>query len=174
MSGNTRLVQYGIFDESPDTIRIHVGYATGLIFVFKSGDAQTQLKRITYRERDTYTEGIVTARGVAIPYDEIPNLRFYEIPRDLLSQSKVMMYSPTSDKGELAVTIASKMIERGLIGLPITIKSVDNIKLQIKGVDGTGEVITQIKMDWKAGPKERGGTGNLYLQTWECNPNSYH
>lgn len=176
MLGNTELVNCGIFDESPDTIRAHVGAITGFVFIFKSGDAQTLLRQRTYPLRPAYTDGIRTALGPTPAWNDIPNIKSYRIPQDLLYHARQRNGQGTSEKGSAAVYVVTNMLVRGLIPINVQILEVDNKAEQIMGIDlrVNASIKLQVKMDWKAGPKELGGSGNVYLQTQECNPFGRH
>ena len=78
----------------------------------------------------------------------------------------------TSTKGLKAVAIVVAMLKQGMIALPLNTKVIDDKALQIKGTDVIVQntLHLQVKCDFAAGPRDHGGTGNLFLQTQECNP----
>jgi len=53
-----------------------------------------------------------------------------------------------------------------------TVQEINERMMQISGIDVTMQdnMKIQVKMDYNGGDKRLGGTGNLYLQTAECNP----
>ena len=78
----------------------------------------------------------------------------------------------TPVKGRKAENVVRKMIALGLISLVLDTVEVTDEGMQIDGEDflvNTAQSI-QVKCDWSAGPRELGGTGNLYLQETEANP----
>lgn len=181
MSGNTKLVEYGIQNESSD-LRIHVCVIVKKICVFpiEIGRLITQRAEVfKLRERPAYTDGIVTARGFLCPWDLMPLLEWIDIPDDIM-RKVAFESSPqretTSSKGRKAVLIVTEMLKLHLIPISQSILEIDDADLQISGTDilVSTKVKIQVKCDWNAGQKELGGTGNLYLQTFECNPYGQH
>ena len=72
----------------------------------------------------------------------------------------------------LAVSIVAEMLKRQLIKLPVNIALIDDKNMQIRGTDILiqSKLCLQVKCDYLAGERQFGGTGNIFLQTAECNP----
>lgn len=179
-SGNTELVDYGIEQEDVD-VRIHVGFQTQKVFIYWREDVIEIMN--SYQTRSAYQGNIETARGRIVPYDNIPNICFVEIPMNILMGNWCEQKDDETKKGKCALTIVRMMIENGELqrGCPqffgLMSQDVNDLDMQIKGTDiiVTANCPTiQVKCDWKAGPKDAGGTGNLYIQAQECNPHGKH
>jgi hypothetical protein len=84
----------------------------------------------------------------------------------------------TSQKGQIAVNVVLKMLKDKYIPFPIIVEENTDAITQIKGTDiilVSQKIRVQVKHDsrasWEKGDgKYKRGTGNLYLQTQECNP----
>ena len=79
----------------------------------------------------------------------------------------------TSAKGKRAVAVVERMLRAGRFPLwPSNVKESMRLEVQHGGTDillhGVWRI--QVKCDFWAGPKEKGGTGNLYFETAELNP----
>jgi hypothetical protein len=81
-------------------------------------------------------------------------------------------HESTGTKGQKAVYVVHEMLKRGLIPIKQNIETITEQDMQISGTDIIvhSNIRIQVKCDWKAGTKELGGTGNLFIQTAECNP----
>ena len=146
--GNTELVESGVQTYKCDwMIHICPGNRTAYVYFRENGVAIMK----GYPHRPAYQSGIKTAMGHCVPPSAIFGLRKYTIPDSLIPAEWA---SDESDAGRQAFAIAQAMFggdeETGL-------------KEQHDGID-LGENI-QVKADT---PVYR--TGNLYLQTHECNP----
>ena len=176
----SRLVAYGIQTEET-THRIHVDVKNKRAFTYKTVDGVRALpdpvipgsdKEFTVSGYYTVSppwlkdsdKGIATARGVRVPYSEIPNCRVSAFSADIDTGNM-----STTDKGKIAVEIVQRLFKVGKIPLHLDVIDVDNRSDQIKGKDiDIGNVVIQVKHD--AGCAERG----LFLQTHESNPYSMH
>ena len=89
---------------------------------------------------------------------------------------KYSFCSDTSIKGQWAVDIVKHSLKLGMVPFKFKVDEITDKDLQIKGKDiiAVNSFSIQVKCDWSAGPKEKGGTGNLYIQTHECNPHGKH
>jgi len=194
--GNTDLVDYGIQNEESD-LRIHVSPATKSIYVYDTingvdavvCDSANGNRKVKVRTqmKDEFGDPIVdrtgaplkvvTAEGYLVPPHDIYGCHRIDIPDDVLNTANFRFHDSTTQKGNKAVVVVKKMLNRGLI--PLTPDDVDEIsdeEMQVSGVDISisSKAKIQVKCDWKAGPKEYGGTGNLFLQVSECNPLNQH
>lgn len=173
MNGNTELVEYGIHQEESD-YRAHVCPAVQRIYVFPTRLMLDLVSRSNYVSRPAYTNGIVTARGYLVPVKDI--FSFCKIHKPHQSWWDHIAFSQgenTSQKGQKAVDMVKLLIERGLFPLPFMSSEVAVFDLQVKGFDIRLNVSTniQVKCDYDGGTDGNGtGTGNLYIQTHECNP----
>jgi len=101
-----------------------------------------------------------------------------DIPGDLYEKANWSKEDSLGTKGHKAVVTVQNMLKRGKFAFP-----------RLDGVGGDSQVVTekqidirgtdiivfarikmQIKCDYRGGPQELGGTGNLYLQVAESNP----
>jgi len=86
------------------------------------------------------------------------------------------------EKGRKATDLVLQMIKRGLFPLPALGEEITDQDLQVDGEDIVikanafryENLVVQVKCDYKGGERDLGGTGNLYLQTAECNPFGIH
>ena len=172
-TGNTQLIEYGIQTEDSD-YRVHVGYKTQRVYVFPTEDGrQAIIQREIDEARKVSADGdIVTATGYAIPIDEIDNMRSILIPDDVYNKYAIHPKARTTTKGIIATKIVSEMLKRQLIPLPMKVDVASDDALQISGTDIIikANLKLQIKCDYNAGLRKYGGTGNVFLQTHECNP----
>lgn len=178
-SGNTRLVRYGIFDEESD-YRIHV-----CAYVKKAYCYPTILMREmlrfngqNFQKKSAYQGKLLTAEGYVVPINFIPDLQEINIPELLIVRNRFFEDESTTSKGQKAVKIASALLESGLVRVAVSVEEIHDLELQIKGQDTqvivNSGIVFQVKCDMKGGSKKHGGTGNLFIQTHECNPNHYH
>ena len=99
------------------------------------------------------------------------------IPEDVLASIPIPRYKcGTNVKGLQALRIVKEMLRRGLIPISMGVTVVSDMEMQIAGTDiiVTAHARIQVKCDYMAGPESLGGSGNLYLQTHECNPFRKH
>jgi hypothetical protein len=170
--GNTQLIEYGIFQEDQDAIRAHVSVATGRVYVYRVHDGQQALENGNYREGQAKTGSLVTGIGKLVPPGDIPGLAIYEIPDELLLIANGLTRASTTRKGDMAIEIVKTMLKSGQIPINLSVDEITDEVMQINGLDiiVSAKVKIQVKCDWRAGPKAWGGTGNLFIQTKECNP----
>jgi len=173
-TGNTRLIDYGIQTEESD-IRIHVCFGIGRIYSYETARGAETIKDGRYRERKVWQKGINTAVGYAVPLDDLEH-KSIKIPEELMGGNPGDI-SDLNAKGRAAVDVVRKMLIRGMIPLPQIAREVNEKDLQLSGCDIitiSQELKIQVKCDYKGGDKHLGGTGNLFLQTKECNPFGIH
>ena len=162
------LVEHGIQTEDSD-IRCHVAPGTRTIFVFRTAAALSIMEAAV--ERAASQPGVVgvTARGRVVQWHAIPGIR-------RLRWESVEWWTwfsrdqSTTEKGRNAVLVVQRLLGAGRfpIWCGYVGESLD-VDIQISGTDliVAGHWRIQVKCDYDAGP---GGTGNLFLQTAECNP----
>lgn len=176
-----KLFEYGIQTED-SSHRIHVDIYGRVLFIYKTIDGVAALpepiRPVSESDwsingyylvsMDKRNNGFATARGIRVRYENINGCRMATIPDDLIG-SDIFSAKSTSAKGNSGVSIAYKMLERGLVPFPFIVREVNNKTDQIKGVDlSVNEMTIQIKFDGRA--FERG----LFLQTHEWNPRGEH
>jgi len=175
--GNNHLIpEQGITNDESD-FRVHVGYKAQHIYVFPTQAGRDALEREKHRldlKRGSQpgVGGIITNEGYAVPISSIDGLQSILIPIDIYQQYPIIRDELTSTKGAKAVSIVADMLKRQLVKLPLNISFIDKKDLQIRGHDILiwSKLTLQVKCDFLAGEREFGGTGNLFLQTAECNP----
>ena len=171
--GNKQLIEYGIQTENSN-YRAHVGYKTQHIFVFPTQNGQKEVAKYSNQSKRTVSiDGkIITAKGYPIPINSIDSMQSIFIPHDVYQKYAIYPDMSTTTKGQLAVQIIFEMLNRMLIPLPVNINIKNKKAIQIKGTDIiiSSKLRIQVKCDFNAGDKKFGGTGNVFLQTDECNP----
>jgi hypothetical protein len=174
-----KLVEYGIQTEKTD-YRLHICFGTETAYLYPTVDGANIVKSGRYKQRIAKQQGtdIVTAVGYAVPWDDIPNIQRIEIPPLVMKYAKVKPSDNTTDKGEWAVKTANILLKRGLFRIEMGSEVIGDKKMQIEGTDLiiSASFRIQVKCDWNGGKSsdEKTGTGNLFLQTAECNPFKRH
>jgi hypothetical protein len=157
---------------------IHVSYTTQRVYVFstKIGRWLIHLWRQREKPKTVRIGDLERARGYAIPISYFPCHASVCIPQKIYSKYHIGYEMSTGRKGQLAMEIVVAMLKRNLIPLPVRVKVVRDKRTQIKGTDLIVRSCyrLQVKCDYPAGEEEYGGTGNLFLQTEECNPCGAH
>ena len=169
---NQRLIEHGIMQEESD-YRIHVGFEAGAIYVFPTENGKKAVRSGEYSTTSAGQPGVyfTTSKAVLVPWHKIKGCKEIPIPPALLRAAKCRRSDSTSIKGRKALCIVQMMQQIDLVPISFAVTEVRNETMQIAGVDLTTRPVTiQVKCDFKCGAKERGGTGNLYLETHECNP----
>jgi hypothetical protein len=118
---------------------------------------------------------VITAQGYAVPISGIVGIESVEIPDSWFAKLDIRENESTSMKGAKAIKVVKGLLNKGWFPLlPVTVTEVDDTHLQISGtdihVDLQVKVSIQVKCDYKGGLPKPPGTGNLFLQTAECNP----
>lgn len=170
---NTAMVEYGIQSETTD-YRAHVCFRVGMVYIYRTVDG---VKSLAKGRPATARQGnITTARGVLVQPCDIPGCHSVRIPPDILRARMVSEHADESTKGQAAVNVLVDMIYQGHQGMLIPVREVDNVIEQRKGSDivGVNGERIQVKCDYRGGHKALRGTGNLFLQTHECNPHGKH
>lgn len=162
---------YGIQNEQSD-IRAHVSVVTKTVYVFPTQRGIEAIDTGKYPKAPAWTEDILTAEGYLVPPDDIKNMRRVPIPEHVLQQANFSPYDTTSEKGARAVRVVQYLLRNGLFPLWAHPTIIHDVDMQVEGLDIIVKMNTriQVKCDYRAGDKEAGGTGNLYLQVAECNP----
>jgi len=169
---NQKLIEHGILQDESN-YRVHVGFRVGAIYVFPTESGKEAVRTGKYREVDAWQKGInyPTGKGIIPPWHEIKGCREVEIPDEVLKVADCKRDDNTSVKGQKAVAVVRSMQIMNKLPIPITITEVRNEDMQIAGVDLATRLVTiQVKCDFDCGDKGKKGTGNLFLQTHECNP----
>jgi len=173
--GNTQLIHHGIQNEQVD-LRFHVSITTKSVYIFEPRHAIAAMQTGLYINVPVFTGNVKTATGYLIPPESIKNCRRVPIPDDLMYRAGFSKNDSTSMKGAKAEAIVNQMIRLGLISLVLDTVIITDEEMQINGSDIVADLAQsfQVKCDWKAGPKELGGSGNLFIQDTECNPLRQH
>ena len=169
-TGNRILVEYGIQNEGSD-LRAHVSWTAGMVYVFPTAEGRRAIESGKYKPRTAKQSDIVTAIGYAVPLTAIHRLTPIRIPPQLMQKYPIRMTDSTTRKGDAAVFIVQQLLRWGWFSLPVDSTIVADVKMQREGLDliVNGIFRIQVKCDFRAG-SGLNGTGNLYLQTHECNP----
>lgn len=174
--GNTQLVQYGIQTERSD-VRAHVCVTAKSLYVYPTANGIACLDNPRYREVNVPTGSFITARGRIVPPTAIDGCMLVPIPVDILARIPILRTDTPTVKGRKATEIVAMLLRQGFfpaVLAPLVITATD---LQYEGVDivATANIRIQVKCDFDGGgSREIGCTGNLFLQTAECNPYGAH
>jgi len=176
---NTELCKYGIFNYNA-THCIHVGFKTAMLFVY---DTEQMIAHINYKKDEfqpyqkapAFQKSIQTADGFLVPYDLffINAINIHSIMVHYPDNEKLI---DESTKSKMSINIIKTALQNNMVNFQLKAREVTDKEKQIEGQDIiiVNNIIIQVKCDWYAGPKEKGGTGNLYVQTHECNPFNKH
>lgn len=173
---NTKLVEYGIQTEQSD-LRAHVCVLAKNVYVYRTADGVGMVQSGKYTTKPTYTRGILTAKGCVVPANSIPGVEVIAIPQSWLDKLAFSEADSPTTKGEKAIKVVKGLLNKGMFPLlPLTIAEVEDKQMQIQGTDIQisleMKVKIQVKCDYRGGVGPN-CTGNLYLQTSECNPFQY-
>lgn len=172
--GNTVLVEHGIQTCESEYI-IHVCPKPGKIYIYASSVGLDAVESGLYPIKSVWTRLpnkmlCETAQGYPVPWEHLENIRYIDIPNDLLEYHSHVKNAPTSRKGRWAEWVVKEMMGRGLLTFK-NIEAVNDVEMQIRGIDIQAYTPTyQVKYDGPGGHREFGGSGNLFLQIRECNP----
>lgn len=175
MIGNTTLIEYGIQNEDTD-IRAHVGVLAATVYVYPTQTGKRLIESGRYEQKPVKTGNIITALGCVVPWRDIPGVKTIAIPDSWMQKISFGVLDSTTVKGEKAVKIVSGMLKQGMFPLPVDPRVINESQLQISGLDILVELRTkiQVKCDYRGGGSKPICTGNLFLQTHECNPWGQH
>lgn len=168
-----KLLEYGIQTEKSFQ-RAHVCYLAGKIYTYKTICGVDAVNSGKYPSRYASQPGVggaFTAKGYCVPPGQIEGCRMVPIPRPLMSRYPITQEQSTSKKGSQAVAIVQALMRNGLFPFFVSPIEVFDHKMQVSGTDiyVEGSFCVQVKCDLRGG-EGVGCTGNLYLQTHECNP----
>lgn len=174
-SRNTELISYGIQHEKSD-FRIHVCPLVRRIYVFPTEAGKEAVQVKFFREAPAYTGSIKTAIGKLVPPGYIRECKCISLPDSWWNEADIQESESASSKGEKATLLVKRALSAGLIPISLSSEEVLDEKLQINGTDliVSSTLQIQVKCDYKGGDSRLGGTGNLFLQTAECNPFQQH
>ena len=174
------LVDYGIQNEQSD-IRVHVCPVVKRVYVYPTSCGLRAVETGNYPLVNAYQEGVEepTATGHIVPpfdIEQCVSLTFRSTAWDYIG---FLRNDNTSEKGDKAVKLVEGMLKQGLFPLPFLGREVTDRDIQIDGTDiivntngnDRGTLRLQVKCDYPGGEKGLGGTGNLFLQKTEQNPN---
>lgn len=177
--GNTTLVEHGIQTENSH-LRAHVCPLAHKVYVFPTQNALDAIASGRYPQRPARQPGIdvITAMGYLVPPFDIEQCVGIAL-RPAVWDS-ISWDGSTRWKGRQATTLVMGMIRRGMFPIPAIGTEIEDQDLQIDGTDiiiragaiRQQDIIIQVKCDYPGG--ELPGSGNLYLQTEECNPFGIH
>jgi hypothetical protein len=171
--GNTQLINYGIeqWAEKCD-LMFHVSVVTKRVFSYEPIKALDAIRSGNFPAKTARTGNIITAMGYTVPTSAIKGCRGTVIPVRIFHNARFSEFDSTTVKGRKAEYVVREMIRGGQLSLNLDVISVSDFDLQVDGLDLIPKQATnpQVKCDWRAGPRELGGTGNLFIQTKECNP----
>lgn len=171
-----KLVEHGIQNEISD-IRIHVCVIARRLYVFKTSAGLDAIATGRYKALPAYqyvkNVRVQTATGYIVPWEAIKGCTPVQLPEHLLKENPIRQSDKLDIKGKNARVIAMRLLEDGRLPIPMRSSVVENTAQQIEGADllVDAKIRIQVKCDFKGGNKNLGGTGNLFLQVAEANPN---
>ena len=170
------LYKYGIEEEQSD-IRAHVSLPGRRVTVYRTADMVSLIASNTYRQKTATQPGVEcpTALGWLIPLDDIQPqyvLKSESFPWNKWDHRTM----DCGQKGDMAVVCVRAAILANKFPLWVCGYVNGDKELDIQGTDiiVSARRRIQVKYDAPAYPKQEGGTGNLYIQTHECNPLRIH
>ena len=175
--GNTTLVEYGIKQWAKECdLMFHVSVATKRVYRYEPKKAVKAIENKEYAKRTAKQGNITTATGWLVPPNEIEGCLMMLIPFPILQAANFSPFDNPSEKGRKAEKVVRDMIRSGYLSLTLDVINVTDPELQLDGLDIISIQATniQVKCDWNAGPRELGGTGNLFIQETESNPRRLH
>ena len=170
--GNTMLVYHGIEQDNSEW-RVHVSYAN--VYIFLTQVMKERCKQKSYRVASAYQpvagKKIETAKGFLVPIKDVSDLRVVAIPDHLKSFYEWPPASAVSlgEQGQRAESLVRAMIQCQLIIFPRNTVVETKAASQFGGVDLEVEASKerwQVKSDLGIEKYK-----NIYIQTYECNPN---
>jgi len=172
MLGNKQLISYGIeqWKETCD-LMFHVSVVTKRVYRYEPKNAWEVIRSGNFPQRNVRTGEVITAQGWLVPPYAIQGCVGIVIPIPIFHDAYFHKMDGTSIKGKKAERIVREMILKGYLSLVIGVVEANNKELQLDTVDLIPLIALnpQVKCDWNAGPRELGGTGNLFIQEKECN-----
>lgn len=166
---NSTLYEHGIDADSSD-YRVHVCFGEGMVYLYSTAAMRELLLTNPYRIYES-----PTSRAYIVPVASVPECQSVPIPNRWLENlsTKVSKSSPTSTKRMWSEMLVRRMFERGHLTLLPTATMETSRAKQLAGHDIRIQLdcTVQVKCDWDGGAN---GSGNLYIETAECNPNHEH
>ena len=152
MSISEELFEHSILEEQSD-FRIHVGFQCGLYIVFETERAKQEIRKNDLRFTAAVEPGadFTTAEGWLCPIRRLG--------------AKLIEFKPEKDVFRMTLAergdYAERLVLRDFKGAVVVKDRVN----QLKGRDiRIGDHAVQVKCDLRAGPREDGGTGNVFLE----------
>ncbi len=171
---NAELVEYGINEEESD-IRAHVSILGKQVIVFKTQEVRGLISEHKYRTSQATqpgVNGLITAEGLLVPISDITGryvLRSADCP---WPDNEAYQNMTLVQKGDWAVKVVRASIVHNKFPLWVAGVEVIDKEIDIRGMDIiiSARRRIQVKHDWGAYDRKHGGTGNVFIQTKECNP----
>ena len=181
--GNTKLVEHGIQTEESD-LRAHVCPVARRVYVYPTKRGLEAVESGRFPSVAGFQDGIktATAKGYLVPPFEIKECIAISLRAQVWDYLCFSDHLTLLEKGKKAEKLVIQMLKRGLFPIPALPTGITDEDIQIRGADiiikagklTQDDIVIQVKCDYKGGAKADGGTGNLFLQTEECNPFGYH
>lgn len=169
----TNLIDYGIqHDEA--AIRVHVCPLARMVYAFRTSAALEAIRR-QHDIRPAYQivngQRELTAAGHVVSWDSIPGVIAVPLSPLLWNLHPFRIDMSETEKGKQAELIVKAALTLGHIPLPLTAALETRHNQQLRGIDlRIPETTIQVKCDYRGGHRPH-GTGNLFLQIAERNPN---
>lgn len=173
--------KYGIEQEETH-VRVHVCTHVQRVYCYPTANGVDAINTGKYREAGATqpgANGAITGKGYLVPPFDIQGCMESKFDESVWQWADIPARGSTSLKGQRAAKLVKNLIKYGMLPLPSISEEVDDKDMQIKGCDilvkrELANVLVQVKCDYSGGDKALGGTGNLFLQTWEINPFGMH
>jgi len=170
------LHEYGIADEQSD-IRAHVSLPGRRVTVYSTDDMVTLTDSNDYRSATATQPGVDfdTAKGVLVPIADI-HPRYVLLSDSFPWDKWIHGEMGCKAKGDFAVLCVRAAIVANRFPLWVCGVVTEDREIDIQGTDivVAASRRIQVKYDAPSYPRENGGSGNLFIQTHECNPLKIH
>jgi len=170
------LHKYGIEEEQSD-IRAHVSLPGRRVTIYRTADMVKLVTNGSYREGTATQPGVghTTGKGWLVPFGDIQPryvLKSEAFPWGKWDHTKM----DCGQKGDMAVVCVKAAILANKFPLWVCGHVNGDKELDILGTDiiVCARRHIQVKYDHLAYPRLEGGSGNLFVQTHECNPLKIH
>lgn len=181
LGGMRQMPEYGIQNERSHT-RAHVCPRVQRVYIYPTENARKLIEGGNLTRKSATQPGVngkTTGRGYVVKPDQISGCVCIQLPSRTWQHVDIRREQSTSEKGRRAVRLVMGMVKHRMIPMPASADEIQDYDLQVSGADvivdhPAGRYVVQVKCDYNGGPREYGGTGNLFLQTWEINPLKRH
>lgn len=170
------MIKYGIEEEQSD-IRAHVSLPGRRVTVYRTADMVALISSNSYQEKEATQPGVAfaTGKGWTVPIGHIQPQ--FVMTSDVFPwEDWTHHLMDCGQKGDMAVICVKAAILANKFPLWVCAHVNGDKELDIRGTDifVSAKRHIQVKYDALSYPRDEGGTGNLFIQSHECNPLKIH